>query len=270
MTYLTTFPDGVNGLVCDAQGIIWAGGYNLYAYNPFTDDMVTHGTFLPFFSVGGDFTFRNGNLYMIDGANFIRKVDIQDPANSPIVYDLSTSGLGSIFGLFSVYYSCDSIVTYTTGHDGTGPKIAEVNFETGALSLVDCNYPASAFVYFYGASTPLEYLGSIPCIQTLDLDEDNSSGSMGGDYKAPTPMCAHDSLPITDLDMQLLYYKNVDSVQVYLDASSLADTDKEQLIAVGVTGLSLLGNGTAQLTLVGQPSAPDSVFRKALFADGLF
>ena len=266
LTYLTAFSNVVSGLVCDAQGVVWAGGFGLHSYDPAMNSTINYGDFDWFAgqTVGGDLTFRDGNLYMIDALNRIRKVDIQNPINSTIVFDLSASGLDATFGLFSVYYSCDSISTYTSGSlPGIGTKIAKVNFDNGSLSILNCDFPFGNFIQFYGASTPLEYLGSIPCVQTFDLDGDNSSGPGGSDYAAPVSVCAQDSLPIADLDAQLLYYKNIDSVQVYLISMPIPDPGNEQLLTGG-TGLLSLGNGSTQLTLVGQPSAPDSIFRKAL------
>ena len=264
MTYVTTFLNFALGLVCDAQGVIWGGGYNLFSYDPASDITVQYGVFdLPGgVSVGGDLTFRNGELYMIDGSNKIRKVNIQNPAQSPIVHDLSASGLGAAFGLFSIYYSCDSIVTYTTGSMGFNPKMAEVNFDNGAVTFLSCNFPPNAQIN--GASTPLEYLGSVPCVQAFALDKDNSSGLTNGDYAGPAAICPHDSLSISDTDIQLLYYKNLDSVQVYFATLPVADSGNEHLTAGSTMGLSYLGNGTSALTMTGQPSAPDSVFRKAL------
>jgi len=157
-------------------------------------------------------------------------------------------------------------VTYTTGTKPfvNLPKMAEVNFETGAVTQLSCQFPQGGLMY--GATSPLEFLGSVPCLHEFDLDADNSSGAAGKDYTvSDTTFCKSNGAFIADTDFDLQYYKHLDSVQIhFLPGSPVPDGPNEQIVVFTTTGLNFPGNGTGRVTLSGKPSAPDSVFRKSL------
>ncbi|HMX39080.1 MAG TPA: hypothetical protein PKD78_02090, partial [Saprospiraceae bacterium] len=206
---------------------------------------------------------------MIDAFSRVREVNLAPPLAGKIIQDISTTpDFTNLFGLFSVYYACDSVVTYTTGTTVLSniPKMAEVNFETGAVTPIPCAFPQGATIT--GATTPLEFLGSVPCPREFDLDADNSTGATGSDYASPPDICPHDSIALADADLKLLYHKPIDSVQVhFLPGGALPDGAQEQLFVntlLTAPGLMVTGNGTGWLTLSAQQPAADSVFRKAL------
>jgi len=269
MTFITHFDKTVSGLVCDINGIIWAGGFALYSYNTSTGEKIDYGDFNLFASetVGGDLTFRNGKLYMIDALSRVREVNLTPPLAGKIIQDLTgKTDLLQLWGLFSIYYSCDSVVTYTSGTKPAVnlPKMAEINFETGTVTQLNCIFPQGAQIY--GATSPLEFLGSVPCLHEFDLDADNSSGAAGKDYTASdTIFCKSNGVFIADTDFELQYYKHLDSVQIhFLPGSPVPDGPDEQIVVFTTTGLNFPGNSTGRVTLSGKPSAPDSVFRKSL------
>lgn len=135
-----------------------------------------------------------------------------------------------IWGLTSIPYGCDSVVTYATHmgystevYQDIGPDsimyISRYDLETNTLYPI-CQYDMGDNGANTNMSSPLEFLSSDPeCDLLLDLDRDNSSGVFPYDYRSDSAFCQPMTASICDEDVYLLTSAPLDSIRLrILDA----------------------------------------------------
>lgn len=180
-----------------------------------------------------------------------------------------------IWGLTSVSYGCDSIITYAahlniTTQDyvnsvkDTTMYISRFDLETGDLTPI-CNYWMGDNRANTQLTSPLEFLSSDPeCDLLIDLDRDNSSGVYPYDYLDSTDYCTVIEALVCDQDVYIHTSVPLDSIRIVL--SGISEYGYEKLIAIGLPGgvnFTQLNDSTYILT----STAPtDSLFQKALLA----
>lgn len=141
-----------NSLICNADGMIYAAGSELYFYNTVTGESGMVGYFPTGFSSAGDLTFINGELYLSSFGNMIVKVDIDDPLASVVEFTYPVSE--AIFGISTFFIDCDNLVTIGSGETGTLYYIDILNQD---MTLIPC--PITPTLIF-GLATPQEYYAS--------------------------------------------------------------------------------------------------------------
>ena len=241
--YIATFPNtpwggSVNSLVCDANGVLFASGFELFSYNIQSGIFTVHGNLPDNVVTVGDLTFYDGRLLLLaydynTSTKALYEINIQNPATSVNVLNLSSGG----FGIFSYSLNCDSTTVYYSGDVG---QLYQLDILTGGLTQV-CAPPANIF----GAATANEFLAS-DCSISLDLDRDNSSGSSGGDYT--TAVCGNGPAFISDTsDTEVYSGYSLDSLSIVLDPVFASEVLNATLPLP--PGVSISGQGSAHLVL---------------------
>jgi len=180
-----------------------------------------------------------------------------------------------IWGLTSINYGCDSIVTYAAhvsitsqevnnGIKDTTMYISEYNLETNILAPV-CTYWMGDHRTQTIMTSPLEFLSSDPeCDLLIDLDRDNSSGVYPYDYLDSTDYCTILEAPVCDQDVYIHTSASLDSIRIVL--SGIKEFGYEKLIAIGLpVGVSFTQSNDSTYILT-SPFPTDSIFQKALLA----
>jgi CHU_C Type IX secretion signal domain len=257
----TMIPFAINSLACSNDNTLFAaGGGGLYSYNLGTGIRKFYGSWLsPSDLPAGDLTFRNGELYCTMSDNRILRVDTNNVANSETLFSYNLPLSISAWGIVSFVYSCDSARTMITTLNSTlqmaplDDKLYELNIETEELTFL-CQLPNRVT----GAATFTEYLAS-DCSTALDLDQDNSSGALGADYRTSNSCAVADStlLAIADQDVGIRSGYPIDSIVVHLSAPP--DGGAEALTGVAPTNWTLNGQNTNRLRLSRTAAAADSL-----------
>ncbi len=202
----------------------------------------------------GDLTFRNDSLFMAAIDQQIVLVDIGTPSNSISIFTYSTGSW--IYGISTFFISCDSLISYASSIDG---QVYVIDFTGQNLEPINCN----DFIYANGLATPNEWQ-TTDCVFTLDLDGDDSSGSINGSFGYVTCVLPG---PVVDTDLVIQSGYLIDSVVIdsaFHPAIQTGDLPFEYLTASITPNINVLGNGTARLVLVNQGTATDEDFRAAL------
>ena len=233
-------------LTCDANGVLWGGGLDLYSYDP------SFGTYINYGDIGyglaGDLTFRNGKLY---GTTFNNDFIEIDPYNLPvtnIIYHYPVNE--PAFGVVSVVNSCDSTTTYISVTNSLSfPPPNTIN----QIYAIDPVLQTTTFVCdmahgIWGAATLSEHLAS-DCTVHLNLDPDTSSSAPPTDWQS-LPLCSHGSLMVSDTDATYYSGYRTDSIRLRL-LTPAPDVPLEYLSAMGFGTVGVNGQGTGWLTLVG-------------------
>lgn len=245
-----------SSLISDNDGNIFTAGSNLYSYNIYTGNSINYGALPANMNSAGDMTYYNGTLYLAGINNNIIQVNITDPINSQILFDFNTPS--PIVGISTFYISCDSVISFGSTQLG---EFYLIDIENGIVSPFLCSANGNIV---YGLATPQEYLAS-DCTYTLDLDGDDSSGGVNGNFQYGT--CVLPS-PVVDTDVVLLSGYLVDSIIVdtSFHPSNGNDFPFEYLTAGTAPNITILGNGTNHLVLVNDGTATAEDFRTALLS----
>jgi len=180
-----------------------------------------------------------------------------------------------IWGLTSISYGCDSIITYAahlniTTEDyvnsvkDTTMYISRFDLETGDLTPV-CNYWMGENRANTQLTSPLEFLSSDPeCDLLIDLDRDNSTGVYPYDYLDSTNYCTTVQAPICDSDVSIHTSAPLDSIVLTLSGVH-EPTDESLLLSGWPTGIAFTQRSDSTYVLLSSDPV-DSVFQKALLA----
>ena len=148
-TYLTTFTFNsasnttIYGLTVDKNGILYAGsGGEMSTYNPITNTLTHIPGVLPNgFTVGGDFIFYLGNIYMPthNSPSVIVKINLTNLANSTVFMNM-TNTYQNVYGISSVAQHCDNSQVYALSTPtALGTYIIPINMTTGTQAPALCN-----------------------------------------------------------------------------------------------------------------------------------
>ncbi len=178
-----------------------------------------------------------------------------------------------IWGLTSISYGCDSIITYaahlniTTQDYANNVKdttmyISRFDLETGNLTPV-CNYWMGENRANTQLTSPLEFLSSDPeCDLLIDLDRDNSTGVYPYDYLDSTDYCTMVEAPICDGDIYIHTSSPLDSI--VLIVSGIAEDGDEYLISsVLPAGFTMTQRNDSTYVLTSS-NPTDSIYQEAL------
>ncbi len=180
-----------------------------------------------------------------------------------------------IWGLTSLSYGCDSIITYAAHLDittqdyvnnikDTTMYISRFDLETGDLTPI-CNYWMGDNRANTQLTSPLEFLSSDPeCDLLIDLDRDNSTGVYPYDYLDSTHYCTTLIVPICDPDVFIHTSAPLDSIVLII--AGIQEMGEEHLIAAGIpAGVTLMQRNDSTYVLTSN-NPKDSIFQEALLA----
>ncbi|MEN0006147.1 MAG: gliding motility-associated C-terminal domain-containing protein, partial [Bacteroidota bacterium] len=227
-------------------------GRGLSIYDPETNTVDFRGNFPDGMRAGGDLTYREGRFYMITSENQLVEVDIANPANVNIIKEFPDS-IPPIHGLATFPFQCDSIDTYAFAQHETGTTIYYLDFEDFSLTQV-CEYPD----FNFDAATTEECILP-PCEIFVDLDQDDSAGTVGNDctiYACQLPA------PIGDTDIQVFSPYKLDSIHIQL--TDIIDVGEEYLSTTANNSVQTIGNNSTAITLINTGPAEYADFEAAL------
>lgn len=209
--------------------------------------------------IQGELTSHDGNLYgaisWSPASNFMNgivEIDPTDPGNSTV------------------------IVTYpnNNGYDGiTSSPFCHVLFAANltdgylyTIHLLDgtvtpiCAVPDD----LWRISSIMEHMASTICVNDIDLDCNNSTGTQDPDFSGPTYDCFSEGVPITDDDIRMWYTAGIASMRVEI-VGFVPDAPLEKLeVTSMIPALDIVGQNTSSVTLVNLGSATANDFKLAL------
>ncbi len=256
--YVATFPNTplsfyISSLTCDANGVLYAAGAELFSYDIQSGLFTNYGYLPNNVTSAGDLTFYEGRLLLLANdfnipSPALYEINIQNPANSVSLFNLSNG----YFGIFSYSINCDNTTVYCSAGSG---QLFELGVNTGGLTPV-CSPPVTIF----GAATSNEFLAS-DCSVSLALDKDNSSGLSDGDYGVA--VCGSGPVFISDTSDAEVYsgYK-LDSLRFVLTPAY-----PNEILTAGLPlppGLSLSGQGSSSLVVHNNGTAQYGDFQSVL------
>lgn len=253
-------PDEITALTCVPTGEVYAAGKGLWDTNGLgTNTPSIHlGDFPSSMQAAGDMTYRNGKLYLSSISNSLIEVDIDNPSYSTVAFEFPP-GTPEIHGLATIEIDCDSFITYATGITGTGSIIYEVDFVSETLIEI-----CQSDRFIVGLASMDEC--HIPqCDVTLDLDADDDSGAIGNDVTIGK-VCM---LPVNITDDDISIYSELDHVDsIHLKILN-PNYIYQSLNLATANNISIIGEGTPNLTLVNNGTATILDFENAM-ADILY
>ena len=232
-------------LTCDANGILWGGGLDLYSYDP------SFGTYINYGDIGhglaGDLTFRNGKLYGTTINNDFIEIDPYNLPVTNVTYHYPVNEF--TYGVVSMVNSCDSTTTYISVTNSLSlPQPDTVN----RIYSIDPILQTTTFICdmahgVWGTATLSEHL-AFDCTVRLNLDPDTSSNAPPTDWQSP-PLCAPGSLMVADTDATYYSGYHTDSIRLRL-LSPAPDAPLEYFTATPFGSVGVNGQGMAWMTLV--------------------
>ena len=243
-----------NSLTCDANGILWGGGLDLYSYDPSSGAYNNYGAIGH--ALSGDLTFRNGKLFGTTQNNDLIEIDPNNLPATVVAYHYSLNQ--TMYGVVSVVKSCDSTVTYISANNDNAFPIPDT---LNPVYAIDPIAQTTTFVCdmvhgMWGATTLSEFLAS-DCSVRLNLDPDTSSGAPPTDWQA-LPLCSAGSLIVADTDATYYSGYHTDSIRIRLLAPA-PDSPLEYLTATAFGSVGVSGQGTGWLRLVAASSTAVAV-----------
>ncbi len=198
---------------------------------------------------GGDLTFYNGQLYVVDSGNQLWLLNLSDVTNPVLV----TTAPGPVhLGMTTLVESCNAqtMVLTTVGDIITFDPASGESFTL-------CADIVPPFNQIYGAAAVNAHMAQIYCNIVFDLDADNSSGAGGADFNAGQA-CYTASFPLADEDCLLESDHAIDSIQVLL--TGVLDGLSEFVMIPTTPGFVVNGNGTASVSILN----PDTLANELL------
>lgn len=245
------------GITCDKQGNLYLAGEQLSRWNSATGQNTELGDLPSSMYCQGDLTFRQGKLYLSSVNHTLVEVDLNNPMNSSVVMTFP-SGIGDIHGLATVNLECDSVETYAAASNlFGGSTIYRIDFDTWTLEEM-CH-----FDFFIAGLASYDECIFPDCLINVDLDIDNSSGTVGSnDFRyEPEETCVL-PLAISDTDVEIHSdLEMLDSIEISL--TNTFNTDEYLSLVAGFNVL-VSGNETEVLTLKNNGTSEVSDFRNAL------
>lgn len=243
----------IEAMVCDYDGHIFAAGSGLTIYDVALDTFEYIGPLPTGMEAEGDFTYRNGKLYLTTLNNQLVEVNIEDPASSSVVATFPPE-TWPIEAMATFPIRCDSIVTYAIGRQDSVSKVYHLDFDSYTLTeICDINLP------ILGAGAPEECILP-PCELTVDLDMDDSGGLTGLDFSKATICSAFYDLG--DADIEVFSAIKLDSLTIAVVFPP--DGVEERLYLLGNAAITVTGSGTSSLTLTDNGTATDADFAALL------
>ena len=167
-------------------------------------------------SAFGSLTFRQGKLYGVYGGTvgvteyFLVAINIENPAESEILMELIPD-FGGFSGLATINNDCDSSVTYAVQKKFFGgANIFEIDFDNLTQTFICEDITA---LNMEDAAHPSEQQ-TFTCTPEIDLDEDDSSGAVGNDYRPDTLCFAERIHFLAPTDVRFLNELSIDSLWV--------------------------------------------------------
>ncbi|MEO8088609.1 MAG: hypothetical protein ABI763_17455, partial [Bacteroidota bacterium] len=206
-----------------------------------------------------DMTMAWGEIYyeaksVPTGFNGIVRLDTINPGNSELLFtypwNISFTGLtASPF--------CNTLL----GLDGYDPGVLKlINLIDGTISPY-CSFDQQDPTYI---SSPLEFAPPTPCLATLDLDCNDSSGATNADYNSPDYDCLSNGVGVADEDIKMLYDAIISEMKIQI-TGFVPDAPFELLFMTGsVAGINVSGSGTDMITLSNAGGAKSTDFKDAL------
>ncbi len=249
-TYIGTHNTGVTALTSDNNGNVFAAtsSGNFYTINISTGI----ATFIGVMATGaaGDLAFFDGNLYMADVTGELFRINPLNPASGASIGTMNV-GSGVPYGLISTGTTCQ-LTQFLAGGNGS---LFTVNPNTAQTTLL-----CTIGLTITGLSSPTDYLAS-DCTLQIDLDYNNSSGALVHDFNADTACIS--IINVVDNDVFVFSPNSIDSIAVTI-SSGILDGANEILTLSTAPNLTILGNGTAHLTLVNSGTADYYNYEAAL------
>ncbi|HJW30992.1 MAG TPA: hypothetical protein VJ508_17300, partial [Saprospiraceae bacterium] len=140
------------------------------------------------------------------------------------------------------------------------------NGDLNLISLIDGSVTPLCYsdIFLDFISSRLEFAPPPPCLVTLDLDCDDSSGATNADYNSPDYDCLSPGVGVADEDIKILYDAIISSMTITV-AGNVPDAPNEILIMTGsVAGITAAGLGTGTVTLTNAGGAKSTDFKDAL------
>ncbi len=247
------FPVKAPTIKCSPGGIIYAASDTLSSYDLNTGAFAVLGKIdfqnLPPFPGGfGGLSFRQGKLYGLYGLqtaaleSFLIEINIENPGESEILMELIPD-FGGFSGLATINIDCDSSVTYAVQKKFFGgANIYEIDFDNltqtficedgTALNMEDAAHPSEQQTF--------------TCTPEIDLDEDDSSGAVGNDYR-PDTLCFAERLHfLAPTDVRFLNPLFIDSLWVGFaeappeGASESVDCDENASVSCSSEGNGII------------------------------
>ena len=240
-------------LVCDKEGILYAGREIIWSYNTNTDEVKIHGSVQG--SLAGDLTFINGELYGTEIFNNLLKFSIlPDTMLVETVYAYPLTS-GAAYGITTIPVHCDSnrIILSVIEDIPSITDLYSIDPFQQTMNVV-CS---GLNKFLLGATAREEFIAS-DCRVNIDLDDDNSSGPPGKDYAAVFCTSGGLSGPAADTSDAVFYSGYpVDSLVLRL-LPALPDGASEYLTmqAPGLLGLDGQATQALRLTPVAASALP--------------
>jgi len=251
-------------------GFVSAGGGIFYSipWFPASSDLVykwdiNTGSVLSIGNTGyfgdGDMAMAWGNIYyqvknVIPNMNSILLLDTTNPSNSEIVasYPMNVNLVGLSASPF-----CNTLIAtdgYSSGH------LVLINLIDGAITNI-CDFGST---FLDPITSPLEFAPEPPCLLSLDLDCNDSSGTTDADYNSPEYDCLSPGVGIADEDIKMLYDAIISTMTIQI-VGNVPDAPNEILNMTGsVAGINTTGLGTDMVTLSNAGGAKSTDFKDAL------
>lgn len=244
-----------NAITVTPDQKVYAARNGLAVYDIGKDSSYHIGWFPPGMTSAGDLTFRAGKLYLSTTSNQLVEVNEKDPSQSRVYMDFPVGTL-PVEGLGTYYVGCDSLVTYAVALDSLrGSIVYEINMEHKTLTE-----RCRTDLPIIGAASYEEHKPPA-CQVVLDLDADNSSGALYGDYRGQGQCVA--SRFVTDRDVNFYCARQPDSL--VLEVSQVLDGTGEYLVLPDTfPALKIIGNGSTRLVIRNAGGAGLPEFNKAL------
>ncbi len=205
-----------------------------------------------------EMTMSGGEIYygainVIPGMRSIIRLDTLTPSNSTVVVSYPTTHL--ITGL-----TASPICSTLLGTEGYTNELVLLSLIDGSITTI-CDFG----IYFgYIISSPMEFAPSPPCVVTLDLDCDDSSGAIDADYNSLDYDCLSPGVGIADEDIKMLYDAIISTMTIKV-AGNVPDAPNEFVEMTGsIAGINVAGSGTSMITLSNAGGAKSTDFKDAL------
>lgn len=244
-TLVAVFPSPeelISELSVGADGKIYTFNLDHHtSYDPMTgqaDNIQGAGT------LASGMTYYEDELLFSNPFDGLFSADITAFANHTLIFPFSAFEENLFMeGLFSIRHSCDSTTLYGAMRNLSNEDfIYQINIDEQSVEL---NCPILQG-QISSIASPLEFYEP-PCLFTIDLDADDSSGATDEDYLVDTTCLIQDAR-ISDEDLSIeLDNGNIDSVLIFM--SAINSFPNEVLSIGGATNLNVVGDNTAAVQL---------------------
>ncbi|MBK9985023.1 MAG: gliding motility-associated C-terminal domain-containing protein [Saprospiraceae bacterium] len=250
------------GFISVGNGIFYSMGWYLNLSDTLYRWNINSGIVTAIGSTGfrslSEMTIAGGEIYYLtkDAVPFtysIVQLDTLTPGNSQVV--LTYPLFDELTGISATPF-CNTLIGSHVNTD----ELVLVNLIDGAITPV-C-YVGNAIGFFI--SSPLEFAPPPPCVTTLDLDCNDSSGATNADYNSPDYNCLSNGVGIADEDIRMFYDAIISEMTIQI-TGFVPDVPFELLSMTGsVAGINVSGSGTDMITLSNAGGAKSTDFKDAL------